>query len=114
MGRSLIPVLLERGHRVYAGVRTGSERKLAPGATAVPGNVLDGSTYSRSIPPNASFVQLVRVPHPSPSKATQFRAIDLVSAQAAVSAAQAAGVRHFVYVSLAHPAPARKAYAAAG
>ena len=110
MGRSLIPALVERGHSVYAVVRAGSERKLAPGCTAVPGDVLDGSTYSRAIPLDATFVQLVGVPHPSPSKAAQFRAIDLVSAQAAVAAAQAAGVRHFVYVSVAHPAPAMKAY----
>jgi len=110
MGRALIPALLERGHRVHAVVRAGSERKLAPGAIAVPGNVLDGSTYSRSIPPDATFVQLVGVPHPSPSKAAQFRAIDLVSAQAAVAAAQASAVRHFVYVSVAHPAPAMKVY----
>ena len=110
MGRSLIPTLIERGHSVYAVVRAGSERKLAPGATAVPGDVLDGSTYSSAIPPDATFVQLVGVPHPSPSKAAQFRAIDLVSAQAAIAAAQAARVRHFVYVSVAHPAPAMKAY----
>ena len=110
IGRSLIPALVERGHSVYAVVRAGSERKLAPGCTAVPGDVLDGSTYSRAIPLDATFVQLVGVPHPSPSKAAQFRAIDLVSAQAAVAAAQAAGVRHFVYVSVAHPAPAMKAY----
>jgi len=110
VGRSLFPVLLERGHSVYAVVRAGSERKLVPGATAVPGDVLDGSTYSRGIPPDATFVQLVGVPHPSPSKAAQFRAVDLVSAQGAVAAAQAAGVRHFVYVSVAHPAPAMKAY----
>ncbi len=110
MGRSLIPTLIERGHSVYAVVRAGSERKLAPGATAVPGDVLDGSTYSSAIPPDATFVQLVGVPHPSPSKAAQFRAIDLVSAQAAIAAAQAARVRHFVYVSVAHPAPAMRAY----
>jgi len=110
MGRSLIPVLIERGHTVYAVVRPGSERKLTPGATAVPGDVLDGSTYKSAIPPDATFVQLVGVPHPSPSKAAQFRAVDLVSAQAAVAAAQAAGVCHFVYVSVAHPAPAMKAY----
>src|ERR1700690_121919 len=110
MGRSLIPELIERGHSVYAVVRAGSERKLPPGATPVPGDVLDGSTYVSAIPRDAAFVQLVGVPHPSPSKAAQFRAIDLVSAHAAVAAAQAARVRHFVYVSVAHPAPEMKAY----
>ena len=57
-----------------------------------------------------TFVHLVGVAHPSPSKADQFRAVDLVSIRAAVAAAQFAGIRHFVYVSVAHPAPVMKAY----
>ena len=52
------------------------------------------------------------VAHPSPAKATEFRAIDLVSIQAAMTAAQFAEVGHFVYVSVAHPAPVMKAYIA--
>ena len=40
----------------------------------------------------------------------EFRSIDLVSLRASVEAAKSAGVRHFVYVSVAHPAPAMKAY----
>jgi uncharacterized protein YbjT (DUF2867 family) len=50
------------------------------------------------------------VPKPSPAKAAQFRAIDLVSIQQSVPAAVAAGIEHFVYVSVAHPAPMMKAY----
>ena len=50
------------------------------------------------------------MPRPSPAKARQFREIDLVSGHASVEAARAAGVRHFVYVSVAQPAPLMKAY----
>jgi len=110
IGRSLIPGLLARGHRVLAVVRPGSESRLTRGAFAVSGDVLDGTTYRNAIPAAATFVQLVGVSHPSPSKAAQFRAVDLVSAREAVAAARAAAVSHFVYVSVAHPAPAMKAY----
>lgn len=58
-------------------------------------------------------MHLVGVTHPNPSKAEQFRSIDLKSVQEAVKAAKASGVRHFVYVSVAQPAPVMKAYVAA-
>jgi uncharacterized protein YbjT (DUF2867 family) len=54
----------------------------------------------------------VGVAHPSPAKAAEFRNIDLVAGREAVSAGVAAGIRHFVYVSVAHPAPMMKAYIA--
>jgi uncharacterized protein YbjT (DUF2867 family) len=52
------------------------------------------------------------VPHPSPAKAKLFRSIDLASAQASIAAAAEARVGHFVYVSVAQPAPVMKAYQA--
>jgi uncharacterized protein YbjT (DUF2867 family) len=58
-------------------------------------------------------VHLVGVAHPSPAKAAQFRSIDLASAKEAISAATSVGIRHFVYVSVAHPAPVMRAYIAA-
>src|ERR1700682_4552244 len=63
--------------------------------------------------PADTFVQLVGVSHPSPAKAAEFRSIDLASARAGVEAARFAGVRHFIYVSVAHPAPVMKEYIAA-
>jgi uncharacterized protein YbjT (DUF2867 family) len=57
-------------------------------------------------------VQLVGTPHPSPSKAAEFRRVDLVSARESVRAAVDAGVSHFVYVSVAQPAPVMQAYIA--
>jgi len=110
VGRPLITRLLARGHVVRALARTGSEKKLPPGCHAIPGDALDGKSYALKIAPADTFVQLVGVSHPSPTKAAEFRNIDLASGQSAVDAAKSAGVRHFVYISVAHPAPMMKAY----
>ncbi len=106
MGRALIPELLSRGHRVRALVRPGSERKLAPGATAVPGDALDPASVRAAVGDDDVLVHLVGVPHPSPAKAREFVDIDLRSIEASV----AAHPRHLVYVSVAHPAPVMKSY----
>jgi len=110
VGRPLITQLLARGHEVRALARPGSEKKLPPGCHAIPGDGLDGKSYALKIAPADTFVQLVGVSHPSPTKAAEFRNIDLASGQSAVDAAKSAGVRHFVYISVAHPAPMMKAY----
>jgi uncharacterized protein YbjT (DUF2867 family) len=62
--------------------------------------------------PADTFVQLVGVSHPNPAKAAEFCAVDLVTARATVSAAVDASIQHFVYVSVAQPAPVMKAYVA--
>lgn len=113
VGRALIPRLLERGHEVRALVRRGSEKRLPRGCEPVIGNALDVSSFAERVEPSDSFVQLVGVPHPSPAKAAEFQSIDLASARASVSAASGAGVKHFVYVSVAQPSPVMKAYQAA-
>ena len=110
LGRALASLLLSRGHEVRALVRRGSEGRLPRGCEAVAGDPLDESSFAASVPPSDTFVQLVGVPRPSPAKARQFREVDLVSGRASVEAARAAGVRHFVYVSVAQPAPVMKAY----
>jgi uncharacterized protein YbjT (DUF2867 family) len=110
VGQRLIPELLARGHSVRALTRKSSRGKLPPGCTPVIGDALEKSTFVSRVRPGDTYVQLVGVAHPSPSKASQFRSIDLVSAQESISAAVEAGVGHFVYVSVAHPAPAMKAY----
>ena len=116
MGRRLVAELLKRGHSVRALVRKGSEGKLPPGSAAVAGDALVKESYAREVraadAPADTFVQLVGVSHPNPSKADEFRAVDLASARAAVSAAVEAGIQHFVYVSVAQPAPVMKAYVA--
>jgi uncharacterized protein YbjT (DUF2867 family) len=110
VGRHLIPILLQRGHEVRALVRPGSERKVPAGCEPVAGQALDRATFESAIEPGSTFVQLVGVPHPSPLKAQQFFDIDLVSARASIDAAAAREVDHFVYVSVAQPAPVMKAY----
>jgi uncharacterized protein YbjT (DUF2867 family) len=110
MGRSLISELLAKKHPVRALSRRGSEGKLPPGCEVVPGDALDASTYRDHMTGADTFVHLAGVSHPSPAKADQFRAVDLVSIQAAVAAAKFANIRHFIYVSVAHPAPVMKAY----
>ncbi len=110
VGSRLIPVLQRQGCSVRALVRPGSERKLPPGCDVVVGNPLDRATFEHAIEPYSAFVQLVGVPHPSPAKAQQFYDIDLVSARASIDAAAARQVDHFVYVSVAQPAPVMKAY----
>ena len=110
MGSRLAVELARRGHHVRALVRPGSESKLPRGITPVRGDALDEASFAAHVPPADTFIHLIGVPHPSPAKADLFRTIDLASARAAVAAAGAAHVRHFVYVSVAHPAPVMKAY----
>jgi uncharacterized protein YbjT (DUF2867 family) len=110
IGRRVVPDLLSRGHSVRALARTGSEGKLPHGVEPVIGDALDGSSFAARIAPSDTFLQLVGVPHPSPAKAALFRSVDLASAKASATAAAGARVAHFVYVSVAHPAPTMKAY----
>lgn len=112
MGRALIPQLLTRGHQVRALVRPGSEAKLPPGCRPVTGNALDSSTFAGQVKGADIWVHLIGVPHPSPWKGDQFRAVDLASVRAAVEAARPAGIRHFIYLSVAQPAPIMRAYLA--
>jgi uncharacterized protein YbjT (DUF2867 family) len=105
IGAGVIPVLLERGHRVRALVRPGSKAKLPAECEVVSGNALDANTYRQLIRPADTFIHLVGVGHPSPAKAADFRAIDLVAARAAIDACAELGMHHFIYVSVAHPAP---------
>ena len=112
IGTALIPILLERGHRVRALVRPGSKAKLPAACEVVSGNALDANTYRQVIRPTDTFIHLVGVPHPSPGKGAEFRAVDLVSAREAISACAELGMHHFIYLSVAHPAPIMKDYIA--
>jgi uncharacterized protein YbjT (DUF2867 family) len=109
LGTRLADRLLQKGYRVQALVRKGSEKKVPAGCLVVEGNALDANSYRSSIE-SETFVHLIGVNHPSPSKAELFRSIDLPAATASIDAAIAANIKHFVYVSVAHPAPVMKAY----
>jgi len=113
MGRRLIASLLLRGHRVKALVREGSQHKLPKSAQAVVGDPLSAESIGVHVTAMDTFVQLVGVPHPNPSKASEFRAIDQTAGFAGAEAAARCEVRHFVYVSVAQPAAVMKSYIAA-
>ena len=113
IGRRLIPALLGAGHAVTALVRPGSESRLPAGCVPVVGNALDAASFAGNVPPADTFVQLVGVAHPGPTKAAQFESVDFASAAASAQAAAESRIRHFVYVSVAQPAPAMRAYVAA-
>jgi uncharacterized protein YbjT (DUF2867 family) len=113
LGRALAPILIERGHRVRALVRPGSERKLSRGVETFPGNPLAANSVHAALGGVDTVVHLVGVPKPSPAKARQFREIDLVSIQATVEAVTRLSPRpHLVYLSVAQPASMMKAYLA--
>jgi uncharacterized protein YbjT (DUF2867 family) len=112
LGRPLVAGLLARGHVVRALVRPGSDRRLPDGALPVMGDALRAETFAGGVGPSDTLIHLVGTPRPSPAKAAEFRAVDLPSIRASVEAARAAGVRHLVYVSVAHPAPVMRAYIA--
>lgn len=110
LGSRLAVALTGRGHVVRALARPGSEARLPGGVTPIPGNALDHHTFASLVSPADTFVHLIGIPHPSPAKAEQFRTVDLASAREAVQAATTAKISHFVYVSVAHPAPVMTAY----
>ncbi|HUM01924.1 MAG TPA: NAD(P)H-binding protein [Thermoanaerobaculia bacterium] len=110
IGSRLIRELISRGHVVRALARPGSERRVPEGASAILGNALEAESFVHALRPGDTLVHLVGTPHPSPAKAKEFREIDLPSVRAAVEAARRAGASHFVYVSVAQPAPTMRAF----
>lgn len=112
IGRPLVQQLVARGHHVRALVRAGSEKKLPASCEPVTGNAVDPVTYASRVTPSSTFVQSVGVSHPSPAKAAEFQVIDRASSLGAIRAARDAGIQHFVYLSVAQPAPVMKSYIA--
>ena len=110
VGPVMISELVRRHHQVRALARPGSERKLPGGCEVRLGDALDYTSYQSQVAGMDTMVHLVGVAHPSPAKAEQFHVVDLPSVRAAVTAAKLAHIRHFIYVSVAHPAPVMKAY----
>ncbi|HMS34156.1 MAG TPA: NAD(P)H-binding protein [Ignavibacteria bacterium] len=110
IGSAIIPELLKRKFQVNALVRKGSESKLNAGCNAVAGNALDRFTYENKIIDCDTFIHLIGVHHPGPGKKDEFKNIDLISIEQAATAAVNAGVKHFIYLSVAHPAPVMKEF----
>lgn len=110
IGSRIIPILIRNGFNVTALARKDSLAKLPPCCKAVEGNALDENTFMEYVKGCTTFIQLVGVSHPSPAKKEQFKTIDLASVKASVKAAKNANVKHFVYLSVAQPAPMMKEY----
>lgn len=113
IGSRLIPALLGRGHRVTALARPGRESRLPAGCRPVSGDALDAVSFADHLAGADTLVHLVGVAHPGPAKAAWFVSVDLASTRAALAAARHARVAHFVYLSVAQPAPVMAAYVAA-
>lgn len=112
VGRPLIARLIERGHSVRALARPASAAALPSSAVRVIGDALDATTYGDGVAPADTIVHLVGTPHPNPRKAREFIDVDLASVRAAVDVATRTRVAHFIYLSVAHPAPVMRAYIA--
>jgi uncharacterized protein YbjT (DUF2867 family) len=110
IGQALARTLLEEGVPVRALTRAASAKRLPVGCSPVIGDALDHNTFVDAVRGAHSYVHLIGAHHPSPAKAKQFIDIDLRSIEEAVAAAKSAGVKHFVYLSIAQPAPIMKAY----
>lgn len=110
IGSRLIPLLINRGFEVTALVRKGSEKKLPGGCKSVTGNAFDSNTFIEAVKGCDTLIQLLGVSHPGPGKGEEFRSIDLVSVTESVAAAKKCGVKHFIYLSVAEPAPVMKEY----
>lgn len=108
LGNNLVPVLVERGHRVRALVRAGSKGQVPAGCEVVSGNALDANTYRQLIRPCDTFLHLLGN-RPSSSKAAEFRSVDLVAGREAIEATAELSVPHFIYLSVA-PVPFMKTY----
>ena len=92
--------------------RRESIAKVPSGCNVVVGNPLESQTFAEQLQDVDTLVHLVGVPKPAPWKGPQFRAVDGPSAMASIRVARAVNVQHFVYVSVAHPAPIMKDYIA--
>jgi uncharacterized protein YbjT (DUF2867 family) len=110
LGRALSAALMERGHSVRALVRPGTADRVARGAHVTELDVFSEDDLFNALRAATTLVHLVGTAHPNPRKAQEFVRVDLASVQASAAAAIRANIAHFIYVSVAQPAPVMKAY----
>jgi nucleoside-diphosphate-sugar epimerase len=101
IGIRLTDVLSKKNFHLKILVRQGSEKKVGKDAEIILGDALDGSTFADKIIPADTFVHMVGVAHPAPSKKQQFIEVDLKSIQQSVIACENKMIQHFVYISVA-------------
>lgn len=110
IGSRLIPLLKLKGFSITALTRKSSTKKLPAGCNIVYGDALKSDTFKDNVKGCYTFIQLIGVAHPGPGKEKEFNEIDLVSVKESVKAARSAGVKQFIYLSVAEPAPVMKGY----
>jgi uncharacterized protein YbjT (DUF2867 family) len=110
LGRTLCEALRERGHTLRVLVRPGGAARAVPGTEVRELDVFDVDALRAALHPGGTVVHLIGTPNPNPSKAAEFLRVDLGSARVCATAAARAGIAHFVYVSVAQPAPMMRAY----
>jgi uncharacterized protein YbjT (DUF2867 family) len=72
--------------------------------------VLENNAYKDIIYPCDSLLHLVEASHPNPFKKELFVKVDLKSLEQTLDAAISNNIKHFIYLSVAHPAPIMKSY----
>ncbi len=112
MGSRLAAELLRRGHRVRALARPGSESKVPPGCEVVHGDALACRNLRRASGSGRHVCAPDRRGASQSAKGSGVSRHRLKSCQEAVRAASDAGIRHFVYLSVARPAPIMQEYQA--
>lgn len=113
IGTHLVPELLKRGHKVTVLARKGSEHKVNPKAKILLGNPLEHESFKGKLKLHDTFVQLAGTSHPSPWKAKKFKSVDLQAVKSSIKAIKGSSISHYIYMSVAHPAPVMKSYLAA-
>lgn len=108
IGSRLIPLLSNIGFNVTALVRKKSMSVSRLNCSIITGDALNKNTYENYVAGCDTFIHLIGVSHPGPGKKSEFRKVDLVSIEQAVQAALNKNVKHFIYLSVAHPAPVMK------
>ena len=109
LGQPLASELTSQGHTVRGLVRA---VHTLPSCETVTGDALAPSTYSHFVSGFDTLVHLVGTPKPAPWKTKQFQAVDRKSLEAALAVALENDVQHFIYLSVAQPAPVMKSYIA--
>ncbi len=110
LGRPMIAELLRRGHSVKCLYRARSRSRVPPGSMPVAGDPLESATFANEVSSGDTFVHLTGTSHPAPWKGRQLEAVDGRSFEESLAVARHQRVGHFIYLSVAHPAPIMRSY----
>jgi uncharacterized protein YbjT (DUF2867 family) len=107
LGRAMVPGLVADGVRVAMLVRSAAS-VVPAGCERVVADPLRAESYRHEAAD--TLLLLVGTRRPAPWKRAQFEAVDFAAGAAAAAALRERPARHVVYLSVAHPAPAMRAY----